>query len=250
MPQPEINFSTPEEELQYGVKVLLQAGMTPQDIERIREKCKPGVNMSKDLIGLRRYMVQELLAARMSNRQIANVLQMSKETVNGDRHHNRELYTEKLLASADVHRARLLKEQMDLKDKALEAFEASKRKKTTTISDGGGDGRDGAIVKIEESAGDSGFLNVAKNSLVEQAKLLGLHELKREENQDKSYRQFLQDLSKTIDKEKELTSAAELRNGAVPVTASDVAEVSFDIPEEPELGPEGQPLQSLQEADY
>jgi len=246
MPRPEIEFKSEQEELKYGVKVLLEAGLTPQDIERIREKCKPGQNMSKELIGLRRFMVQELLAAQMSNRQIANMLQVSKETINSDRHHNRELYTEKLLASADVHRARLLKEQMDLKEKALEAFEVSKRKKTTTISNGGDD-REGAIIKVEESAGDSGFLNVAKNSLVEQAKLLGLHELKREENQDKSYRQFLQDLSKTIDKEKEHRSAVELRENALPVKAS---EISFDIAEEPELGPGGKPLPNLQEEDY
>lgn len=249
MARPDIEFTSPEEELKYGVKVLLQAGLTPQEIEKIREKNKPGATMAKELIGLRRYMVQELLAARMSNRQIANVLQLSKETVNADRHHNRELYTEKLLASADVHRARLLKEQMDLKDKALEAFEASKKKKTTTIQDGD-DGRGGTIIKIEESAGDSGFLNVAKNSLVEQAKLLGLHELKREENQDKSYRQFLQDLSKTIEKEKEVKSAAELRENALPVKADEVSEISFDIEEEPELGPEGVPLPSLQNPDY
>ena len=53
--------------------------------------------LSKDLLGMRRYMVQELLAAKLSNRQIANVLQLSKETVNADRNHNRNLYTEKLL---------------------------------------------------------------------------------------------------------------------------------------------------------
>lgn len=243
MARPDIEFSSPEEELQYGVKVLLQAGLSPQEIEQIREKNKPGVTTAKELIGLRRYMVQELLAARMSNRQIANVLQLSKETVNADRHHNRELYTEKLLASADVHRARLLKEQMDLKDKAMEAFEQSKKKRVTTIQDNGeGDGRGGSMIKIEESAGDSGFLNVAKNSLVEQARLLGLHELKREENQDKSYRQFLQDLSKTIEKEKEVKAADEARDGAV--------EVSFDIAEPPELGPGGEPLENLPKADY
>jgi hypothetical protein len=247
MAKPEIEFTDSQEELKYGVKVLIEAGLTPNEIDKVREKCKNGVNMSKDLIGLRRYMVQELLAARMSNRQIANVLQLSKETVNADRHHNRALYTEKILASADVHRARLLKEQMELKDKAMEAFETSKRKKTTTIQDGDGDGRGGAMVKIEESAGDASFLNVAKNALVEQAKLLGLHELKREENQDKSYRQFLQDLSKTIDKEKELKSAEELREGALPVKAS---EVSFDIQEEPEAMPEGMALPNLQEDEY
>lgn len=225
MPRPDLEFSSPEEELQYGVKVLLQAGLSTQEIEQIREKNRPGVNMAKELIGLRRYMVQELLAANLSNRQIANVLQLSKDTVNADRHHNRELYTEKLLASADVHRARLLKEQMDLKEKALEAFEVSKKKKVTTIQDGD-DGRGGTMIKVEESAGDASFLNVAKNTLVEQARLLGLHELKREEQQDKSYRQFLQDLSKTIDKEREIKDANEMRENAVPVSAEDLSDTS------------------------
>lgn len=220
MARPDLEFSDSQEELKYGVKVLLDAGLTPEDIEKIRKKNKPGVVLAKDLIGMRRYMVQELLAAKLSNRQIANVLQLSKETVHADRNHNRNLYTEKLLASADVHRARLLKEQMDLKEQALESFEQSKRKKVTTIQDGD-DGKGGTIIRVEESAGDHGFLNVAKNSLVEQAKLLGLHELKREENQDKSYRQFLQDLSTTIDKEKELKQADEIRDGAISIDFGD-----------------------------
>lgn len=225
MPKPIVTFDTPEQELSYGVKVLLEAGISPEDIEKIRAKTNPAIGLAKDLVGLRRYMVQELLAANLSNRQIANVLQLSKETVSNDRHHNRELYTAKLLQSADVHRARLLKEQMDLKDQAMQSFEESKRKKVTTIQDGD-DGKGGTIIRVEESAGDHGFLNVAKNALVEQAKLLNLHELKREENQDKSYRQFLQDLSSTIDKERELKQAEEIRNEAVSVQAEEVDEES------------------------
>lgn len=223
MPKPAISFSNSQEETSYGLKVLLDAGISPEDIEKIRAKTNPAIGLAKDLVGLRRYMVQELLAANLSNRQIANVLQLSKETVSNDRHHNRELYTAKLLQSADVHRARLLKEQMDLKDQAMQSFEESKRRKVTTIQDGD-DGKGGTIIRVEESAGDHGFLNVAKNALVEQAKLLNLHELKREENQDKSYRQFLQDLSTTIDKERELKQAEEIRNEAVPVEAEQVVD--------------------------
>lgn len=258
MPRPDIEFESSEQELAYGTKVLLEAGLSPEDIAKIRDKQKPGLALGKDLLGMRRYMVQELLAAKMSNRQIANVLQLSKETVNADRSHNRQLYTEKLLASADVHRARLLKEQMELKDQAMQGFEDSKRKKVTTLQDGD-EGKSSTIIRIEESAGDHGFLNVAKNSLVEQAKLLGLHELKREENQDKSYRQFLQDLSKTIDKEKEHKQAEELRDGAVPVQAKEVEDqpeqaevsgVSFDENEEPELGPGGEALPNLEQEGY
>ena len=109
---------------------FIEAGVDPKDIEKIRKKHEPGVALSKDFVGLRRYMVQELLAAKLSNRQIANVLKVSKETVHADRTHNRELYTAKLLQSADVHRARLLKEQMELKDEALKGFEESKKKKS------------------------------------------------------------------------------------------------------------------------
>jgi predicted transcriptional regulator len=130
MPRPEIDFEDSQQELAYGTKVLLEAGLSPEDIEKVRAKTAPGVNLSKDFVGMRRYMVQELLAAKMSNRQIANVLQLSKETVSADRHHNRELYTAKLLQSADVHRARLLKEQMDLKEEAMKGFDASKKRKS------------------------------------------------------------------------------------------------------------------------
>ena len=253
MAKPDIEFDSSEKELAYGTKVLLEAGLSPEDIAKIREKQKPGMMLSKDMVGMRRYMVQELLAAKLSNRQIANILQLSKETVNADRSHNRALYTEKLLASADVHRARLLKEQMELKDQALQGFDESKRRKTTTILDGD-EGKSSTSIRIEESAGDHGFLNVAKNALVEQAKLLGLHELKREENQDKSYRQFLQDLSKTIDKEKEIKQADELRNGAVPVKVEDLDDndggISFQQNEEPDKGPDGKPLSDLPKNDY
>ena len=79
------------------------------------------------------------------------------------------------------------------------------------------------MIKLEESAGDASFLNVAKNALVEQARLLGLHELKREEQQDKTYQQFLKDLTVTIDKEKQLSAANELRQNALPVEANDVS---------------------------
>lgn len=234
MAQPEIIFKDKEECTRYALKILTDAGLSPEEIERVRAKNKPGVNMAKELVGLRRHMVQELLAANMSNRQIADALQIGKDTVNADRHYARQLYTEKLLASADVHRARLLKEQMDLKDKAMEAFETSKKKKTTTIQDGD-DGRGGTMIKVEESAGDASFLNVAKNALVEQARLLGLHELKREEQQDKTYQQFLKDLTVTIDKEKQLQQADELRANALPVQAGDVVDATTVLPSKESL---------------
>ena len=249
MPRPEIEFVTPEEEEAYARKALTKAGISEAQYDAIRElrvDRKAGQVYTKEMLGMRRWMVQELLAAKMSNRQIANVLKLSKETVNVDRHFNRDLYTQEILKNQDTHRARLLKEQMDLKELALASFETSKRKKTVTIMDGGDDGGK-EMVKIEESAGDASFLNVAKNSLVEQAKLLGLNEIKPVENQDTSYRTFLKDLSSTIEKEKEAKATEERRSNSLPASAETI---SFDPEPEEESLPETMPLETINQDDY
>jgi hypothetical protein len=249
MARPEIEFTSPDEEKEYAAKALKKAGITENQFETIREmKVNGGVGAAgygKEMLGLRRWMVQELLAASMSNRQIANVLKLSKETVNSDRKFNRLLYTEEILKNQDTHRARLLKEQMDLKDLALDSFERSKKKKTITIMDGDGDGKE--IVKMEESAGDPSFLNVAKNSLVEQAKLLGLNEQRPVEAQDTSYRKFLQDLSSTIEKEKQAKATEERRDNSLPAIAT---AISFEDQPEEEALPETMPLRTINEDDY
>lgn len=245
MARPDIEFKTPEEELEYAKKSLVKAGIAESQFETVRELDGTVANgYSKEMLGLRRWMVQELLAARMSNRQIANVLKLSKQTVDADRKFNRQLYTEEILKNQDVHRARLLKEQMDLKDLALEGYEKSKKKRVITMMEGGDDGGK-EIIKVEETAGDPSFLNVAKNSLVEQAKLLGLNEAKREVQQDNSYRKFLKDLSSTIAKEKEAKATDERRQNSLPAKA-----VSFEAEEEAESWPETIPLQTINEDDY
>lgn len=248
MARPEIEFTSDDEELQYAVKALTKAGITVQQVESIRalkNNGGGGTAYSKQMLGLRRWMVQELLAARLSNRQIANVLRISKETVNGDRHFNRELYTQEILKNQDVHRARLLKEQMELKDMALQAFEESKSKRVTTTGTNGQN--DSSMVKIEEGPGDASFLNVAKNSLVEQAKLLGLNEPRPVEQQDNTYRKFLTDLSQTIEKEKEAKATEERRNNALPANAS---VISFEPEKEKELWPETIALETINDDDY
>jgi hypothetical protein len=250
MARPEIEFSSSDEELEYAVKALVKAGFSASQIESIRNKKSTGGVLhanayDKETLGMRRWMVQELLAASLSNRQIANVLKLSKETVGSDRKHNRLLYTEEILKNQDTHRARLLKEQMELKDLALRSFEMSKRKKTIIV--GENDRGENSTTKIEESAGDSSFLNVAKNSLVEQAKLLGLNEIKQVEQQDNSYRKFLQDLSQTIEKEKEAKSTEERRDNSLPAS---VETVSFEPSDEKEKWPEAIPLQTINEDDY
>jgi IS30 family transposase len=250
MAKPEVDFGTPEEELEYAASALKKAGVSLTQFEAVRETEVNGgtgpAGYSKEMLGLRRWMVQELLAAKMSNRQIANVLKLSKQTVNADRHFNRQLYTEEILKNQDVHRARLLKEQMDLKDLALDSFENSKKKRTITIMEGGDEGGK-EMIKIEESAGDASFLNVAKNSLVEQAKLLGLNEIKQEVQQDNSYRKFLKDLSTTIAKEKEASATEERRENSLPAAAE---EISFDAEPEKEEWPEAIPLQTINKDDY
>jgi hypothetical protein len=213
MPLPDINFASEEAELNYGVKTLLEAGFTPKQIDRIRNEVGVGPEKTlytKELMGQRRHMTSELLAANMSNSQIARVLKLSKETVNADRKHIRQLYTEEILKSADVHRARLLKEQMDLKEVAMKSFETSRKKRTITTSQSADDDDDTSIIRVEESAGDASFLNVAKNCLVEQAKLLGLNELRPQQEEKKDYKSFLDDLAKTVSdiKEQEANATA------------------------------------------
>lgn len=195
MPSPQINFPDEKAELRYGLKVLVDAGLTPEQIDKMREKVGNGpgkIPYNKETTGLRRFMVQELLAANLSNSQISRVMQLSKETVNSDRQQNRSLWTESILKSQDVHRARILNEAMELKEQALMNFEASKKRKMTTISDRG------ESVTITESAGESSFLTVARNCLEQQAKVLGLYEIKAEVEEKKSYKGFLDDLAKTI----------------------------------------------------
>jgi hypothetical protein len=207
MPSPQISFPDEETELRHGVRVLMEAGIKPEQIEKIRDKIGRGpgrIPYNKETVGLRRFMVQELLAANLSNSQISRVLKLSKETVNQDRQQNRSLWTESILKSQDVHRARLLQEAIELKEQALSQFEVSKKKKVTTISDRG------ESVTISEGAGESSFLTVARNCLEQQAKVLGLYEIKPQVEEKKSYKGFLDDLAKTIGdvKEKEENAKA------------------------------------------
>lgn len=217
MPAPEIDFPSKEEQLKYGVKVLLEAGMTPQQIENIRDRIGAGpgkIPYTKESVGLRRYMVQELLAASLSNKQIAEVLKLSKETVNADRHHNRNLWTAEILKSQDTWRARLIKEQGELKDKAIESFENSKRKKVTTYKEGP-DGPGETIVRMEESAGESGFLGIARSCLEQQAKLIGLFDVKPQVEEKSGYKAFLDNLSSEVKKIREAEKNASDRQGAI-----------------------------------
>jgi len=81
MAKPEITFEGSEQELQYGLKVLVEAGMTLEQIDRIRNKVGVGpgkIPYDKDTVGQRRFMVQELLAARLSNRQNCKCIEIIK----------------------------------------------------------------------------------------------------------------------------------------------------------------------------
>jgi hypothetical protein len=231
MPSPEISFASSEEQLQYATNVLVEAGFTPEQIDRIRTKVGAGpgkIPYTQELTGQRRYMVQELLAARLSNRQISEVLLLSKETVSSDRIHNRQLWTNEILKSQDTWRARLVQEQNELKEKALIAFEASKTKRTTTIKEGA----EGALVRIEEGPGESSFLSVARSCLEQQAKLIGLFDIKPQiEDNKNGYKNFLDTLSKEVKKIKQAERNSNDRAGAVEAEAI-----------EPEFDEDGQPV--------
>lgn len=218
MPRPDISFENQEEQLEYSLKVLTQAGFTPLQIERIRNEVGLGKNKipyDKESTGWRRFMVQELLAARMSNRQISEVLNLSKETVNADRKHNRDIWTQEILKSQDTWRAQLLREQAELKEMAVQGFHASKRRRTTVTNDRTNE----TTTKVEETAGESSFLTVAKGCLEQQAKILGLFDIKPQQEEKSGYKNFLDSLSSQIAKIKEAEQTATDRAVAIEATA-------------------------------
>jgi hypothetical protein len=218
MPQPEITFQNPEEQLQYSLKVLSQAGFTPLQIERIRNESGVGKNKvpyDKETTGWRRFMVQELLASRMSNRQISEVLNLSKETVNGDRKHNRDIWTQEILKSQDTWRAQLLREQAELKEMAVQGFHASKKRRTIITKEG----TEESTIKIEETAGESSFLTVAKGCLEQQAKMLGLFDIKPQQEEKSGYKNFLDNLSSQIAKVQDAERTSKDRATAIEVKA-------------------------------
>jgi hypothetical protein len=226
MPSPQINFPDEKAELRYGLKVLVEAGLTPEQIDKMREKVGNGpgkIPYNKETTGLRRFMVQELLAANLSNSQIARVMKLSKETVSGDRHQNRNLWTESIIKSHDCQKARLLQESMALKEEAMKNFETSKKKTITTISDRG------ETISITESAGESSFLTVAKGCIEQQAKLLGLYDFEKQKVKEEkdTYKHFLDNLASQITKVKDAEKNAGDRLAAID-TESEPVEPEFD----------------------
>jgi hypothetical protein len=205
--------------VKFACKTLVEAGMTIEQIEHLRERnSDPGFVFTKEVVGQRRFATSELLAAGLSNEQIAKVFRSSKQTVAADREHIRKLYTESIIQNADNWRAKLLKEQAEIKEKAMAAFDESRTKRTKRIQERHGE----EIVTMEETiiAGDPSFLNVAKGCLEQQAKLLGLFDKKPEEQSDeKSYKKFLSNLSQEVKKIRNAEKNATDRAEAVDVEA-------------------------------
>lgn len=227
--RPEHTFDSEESLLKKAYKTLIDAGMTMEQVQNLRERANdPGFVFNKEVVGLRRFATSELLAAGLSNAQIAKVFKASKQTVAADREHIRRVYTESILQNADNWRAKLLDEQAEIKHKAMESFEASKQRvvRRTQLRNNGDE-----IITTEEMAmaGDPSFLNVAKGCLEQQAKLLGLFDKRPEQSADQGYKNFLQNLSKEVKKINEAERNIEARQGAVDAEA----EAEFDETGEP-----------------
>jgi hypothetical protein len=218
--RPQISFSTEDDLVKYTFKTLVNAGMTPEQVEALRLKSSdPGYLFSKEVVGQRRFATSELLAAGLSNAQIAKVFKSSKQTVAADREHIRQVYTESILQNADNWRAKLIDEQSEIKAKAMQSFEASKQKvvRRTQVRNNGDE-----IITTEEQAmaGDPSFLNVAKSCLEQQAKLLGLFEKRSNgSSEEKGYKDFLSSISKEVKKLNEAEKNASDRAQAVIVEA-------------------------------
>lgn len=225
---PLMTFREEKDLLQYTFKTLIDAGMTAEQVEQLRLKnSDPGYIFSKEAIGQRRFATSELLAAGLSNKQIADALRLSKETVNSDRHYIRQVYTESILQNADNWRAKLLQEQGEIKAKAMEGFEQSKRKTITRVQERHGETI--TTTEEQESAGDSAFLTVAKGCLAEQAKLIGLYDKKQDTGGEKGYKAFLESLGKEVKKISDAEKNATDRASSIETTAT----VEFDDDGEP-----------------
>lgn len=211
--------------LEFSMKTLADGGISPSFLEEIRNRTDTEI-FTKEFIGQRRYATSMLLAAGLSNDQICKVFQQSKETVARDREHIRRVYTENILQNADHWRAKLLKEQDEIKQKALEGFEKSKKKVIKKVQDR--QGQEILSTEVHETAGESSFLTVAKGCLEQQARLLGLYDSKPQvEDDEKSYKKFLSNLSAQVKKIKEAERNAGDRAAAID------AEAEFDENGEP-----------------
>jgi hypothetical protein len=216
--------------LKYVFRTLTNAGMTVEQIEQLRLKSSdPGYIFSKEAIGQRRYATSELLAAGLSNKQIADALRLSKQTVNSDRQYIRQVYTESILQNADNWRAKLIEEQGEIKKKAMESFEKSKTKTIVKVQE-----RHGETITTTENqngAGDPSFLNVAKGCLEQQAKILGLFDKQsKADGAEKGYKAFLESLGKEVKKISEAEKNASERASAIDAK---VVEPEFDEGGEP-----------------
>ena len=224
----EKKFNNEADLLKYGLDVLVDAGLSVEQVERLRNRRDAGVLYDSEVVGLRRYATSELLAAGLSNAQIAEVFRQSKSVVNADRQHIRQVYVDRIMATADQWRAKLLDEQEKLKALALEGFEASRKKTVKRIQ-----GRQGSeSVTMEEhcSAGESSFLTVAKGCLEQQARLLGLYDRAPETKDDeKSYKKFLSNLSQEV---KKIRAAEKNANDRAEAIDTD-AEAEWDEKGEP-----------------
>jgi predicted RNA-binding protein YlxR (DUF448 family) len=228
---PAMKFKDEGALLKFTFRTLVNAGMTVEQVEQLRLKSnEPGYIFSKEAIGQRRYATSELLAAGLSNKQIADALRLSKETVNSDRQYIRQVYTESILQNADNWRAKLIQEQGEIKEKAMESFEKSKTKTIVRVQE-----RHGETVTVTEeqtTAGDAAFLNVAKSCLEQQAKILGLFDKqKSSDNAEKGYKAFLESLGKEVKKIGEAERNAKERASAIDTEAT--VKVEFDEDGEP-----------------
>lgn len=224
--RPQIEFETEEHLLKFSLQVLVDAGCTLEQVDRLRNRSQdPSFTFSPEITGQRRYMTSELLAAGLSNGQIAKVLRESKDVVNTDRQAIRSLYTKSILQTADNWKAKLLQEQDDIRKIAMEGYEQSKHRKVVRRkekSDHGYGGDDGTVyIEDHYSAGDSSFLRLASSCLTEQAKLLGLHNAaSKDPENEKGYKKWLSKMGEIVDKDRENQRNALVRADAIDASVS------------------------------
>lgn len=163
--------------------------------------------------------ISALLLQGASSEDISRELGLSIKTVRQDLMHLNQMWVRQINEDSEQFRAVILSKLMKLEALALEGFAESKEKTVTdhTTHPDGGVSRS---VKSFHTAGDSSFLNVAKDCIKQQVAVLGL------DGVEKGVKVF--DKDAFLDAVAEKIAEAKLAATSVPVMTKDLKEAEND----------------------
>jgi hypothetical protein len=163
--------------------------------------------------------ISALLLQGASSEDISRELGLSMNTIKQDLMHLNRLWVRQIREDSEQFRAVIISKLMKLEGLALEAY-AESREKTVTDHTTHPDGGVSRSVKTFHTAGDSSFLNVAKDCIKQQVAVLGL------DGAERSVKAF--DKDAFLDAVAEKIAEAKLAATSVPAMAQELKQVEDD----------------------